>query len=497
MLKLIRKKGFIKKVLWVLAFVIIISFTFWGTMTRFDTGSDSRLDYAGKIFNRKISFSEFEDAYLQTRNRAILRYGDEFPKISHLLNLDMETWDWLILQHEVRRRHIHVNDTDVITYIQKLPFFQRDGKFDDLLYSDILRYYFQCKPRDFEEGIRATLAFDKLIEEETANITVPDQEAWDAYQKEKEKIRINYVLFPIDDYKKDIAYDDKEGQEYFAKYKTNFQMPVMINIEYLNLPAAEDIKPEDKEKFKAKMDAIYNELKTNNDLKAVGQKYGLDLQESGFFSQEQPNLKIGFSYELLKKAFELKSNEVSAPMETTQGYYILKLKERKEAHVPTYDEIKDKIKDALISVKAKEISKTKAAAALTTLKEKLTANPQADFTQTAQELGFTTAQTPFFGRGEYLPSLGVSKDFQEMAFKLDDKNKLGQDVVDTAKGFCIIDLAGKQPVSQEDYAKEKDQYKQKLLVDKRNEAFNDFMAILRIKANLQDNVSKLKAKKTA
>ncbi|MBL8012742.1 MAG: SurA N-terminal domain-containing protein, partial [Candidatus Omnitrophica bacterium] len=65
MLKIFRKEGVQKKILWFLAAVIIISFVFFGTVTRLrDTSSSS---YAGKVYGKKISMMDFNKHYQNTR----------------------------------------------------------------------------------------------------------------------------------------------------------------------------------------------------------------------------------------------------------------------------------------------------------------------------------------------------------------------------------------------------------------------------------------------
>jgi len=488
MLKIIRKKGFVKKVLWILTFVIIISFGFWGTTARVNT-PNGRLDYAGKIFGKRISFEQFEESRIHARHQALLRYGEQFFKISPFLNLEEEAWNRLILVSEAKRQKIKVGDQEVVESIEALPVFQRDGKFDSLLYNDILRYFFQCKPRTFEEGIRETILISKLFQKETASIQVSDDEVLDYYKKQKEKIQVSYVLLNVENYKKDASFEEKELKEFYEHNKKSFRVPPTINVEYLTLPFAENIPKEEKAKIEEKINQISEELKKNPDLKSTGTKYGVDIQESGFFSQEQPNLKIGWSYELLKKAFELTKGAISPPIETTEGYYILKLKERRSSYIPEFLEIQEKIKDAVLGEKAKQIAATKAAEILKTMKEILRQTPDKKFNELADTVGLSAAQTPLFGKGEYLSTIGVSRDFQDAAFSLNEQNKLS-DVVETPKGFCILYFQGREQAKPEDFLKGKEQFTQNLLTEKRSEAINEYLSVLRIKANIQDNIAK-------
>ncbi len=364
----------------------------------------------------------------------------------------------------------------------------------------MLRYVLRSSPRDFEEGIRGTIAFMKLYQQAASGVSVAEEELFEEYQRQNAKLQVSYVLFSPEDYKKEAVVDEKEIREYYEGHKTFFIMPLLINVEYLKIPAPEDKTAAEKDQQESQIRQMAEELKTASpagpsaDLKTVGEKYGITVQESGLFSQEQPNLKIGWSYELLKKAFEMEQGQISEALETTEGTYILKIKEKHPPHMAEFQEIREKIKEALLLEKAKALAQNKASEYLKALKENLADTPQKDFTQTASPLNRPVLKTPLFHRGEYLPGLGISKEFQDAAFRLDTQNKISE-VVETSRGFAILHLDSLQPVSQEDFEKEKAQFAKTLFQEKQNEAFNDFLSALRIKANLEDNISKLKAQR--
>ena len=79
MLKTLRKKGVAKKILWVIAFVIVITFGFFGTANYLS--NQKVTPYAGKIFNRTISFDEFNKSLQHAHLQAIMRLGDNFNKL--------------------------------------------------------------------------------------------------------------------------------------------------------------------------------------------------------------------------------------------------------------------------------------------------------------------------------------------------------------------------------------------------------------------------------
>ena len=145
----------------------------------------------------------------------------------------------------------------------------------------------------------------------------------------------------------------------------------------------------------------------------------------------------------------------------------------------------------LSAKKSRALARQKAEGYLSQMKETFKNDPNTDFTQLAKSLNLNAEQTPMFLRNQYLPTIGISKDFQESAFWLSKENPLS-DIVETAKGFCIIHLDQYIPIDQEKYKKEKDNFFKELAVSKKNESFSQFVLSLRQKANLQDNIAKLR-----
>src|SRR3989338_9510571 len=202
MLKQLRKKGVAKKILWITTIIIVLSF---GVFWNIDSSSQQGVTYAGKIFGRRISFDDFQKSLLHPRNQNLLRYGGNFHKISQFLNLESEAWDRLILLHEAKKRNIKILDQEVVDSIEDFDFFKNNGKFDPSIYGKVVRYVFRCEPRAFEEGMRETLIFAKLFEQETSAVTVQEEELLKEYKKQEEKVQVNYVFFSEEDYKKDVT----------------------------------------------------------------------------------------------------------------------------------------------------------------------------------------------------------------------------------------------------------------------------------------------------
>jgi peptidyl-prolyl cis-trans isomerase D len=487
MLKTFRKEGVQKKILWVLAAIIIISFVFFGVLSP-GTGGTTE---AGKAFGKKVSIREFEKHYNNTRDQAIMIHGENFFKMSPFLNLEGETWDRIILLHEAKRLNIKVKDSEIVEFLQTLKMFQRDGKFDTLLYNDLLRFIFHRNARDFEEGMRDQLTIMKLFEQVTASLTINEKEIREAYRRDNEKIQISYILFPPSDYADGIDVTEEEAKAYFITHQQEFATEPSVNVKYISLDYPADAKDEDKKATKDKVYDISSKLQDGEKLDAIAKEYNLDVKESGFFSMNQPNIALGWSYDTLEKIFNLKDGETTDPIETATGYQFLTVNERREAVAPEFETSKSKVIETVKTSRAMEIAKERADQSAQKIKEAMAAAPETTFNATAEALNLKVQKTPMFNRGQYLPTIGLSREFQDAAYDLTEKDKLSP-AIPTAKGYCILYRDAVTPVEEAEFQKAKDKYGSALIDEKRNQMIVDFISEARLRADVQDNLAKQK-----
>lgn len=498
MLKQMRQKEFAKKVLWVVTIIIIISFGFLGTAYLFANGLG--IHSAGKIFGHNVSLMEFDQAARDVRTQAILRYGDNFNQVQQFLDFDTETWDRLIMLQEAKRRHIKITDEEVVKEIESYPFFQRNGQFDTLLYNDILRYVLKVKPNEFEESIRDNLKFKKLLDSQTKDVAITDEDVLAEYEQQNAKVKISYILVNPQPFINQAAFDEAKGREYFEANKTAFLKPPSISADFISFPlpqpktTAENTEPVIDEAATAAVRQQAQETldkisAANGDMSKVAQEANLPVENTGYFSANEPNPALGWPFETLGKLFDANVGTIEGPVETAQSLYIIKLKEKRDGYVPTFEEARDQVREAMSKGAAKELAKAKAQEELKQIQSAIEANPSSEFSDVVKKIGLEMFQTPAFTRGQYLPKIGISKEFQDVAFALNTTNRLS-DVVDTAAGYAVLYLDENVPVDLEQFEKDKQALKDSILANKKSEAFSEYLTRLRLEAKLKDNIAK-------
>lgn len=451
MLKKLRKKKTAKKIWIILAILIVPAFVLWGSGSLMRSRQEAA--YAGRVFGRNISFLEFKDALDAVRNTAIMQLGEEnFSSLQKTLDLEGQAWMRIVLLFEAKKRKITASDKEVIELIRSYPYFWRNAKFDKRMYSEILRYVFHTQPRVFEEQTRQNIILSKLYKQVTNTVSLSEEDIKIEYQKANEEISLYYIAGIPSDFAKDINPSEQEMKDYFAGHSLEFKQPLSFNLDYLSLDS------EDKTK------EVMLRLNKKYDFNKIAQDLGITVKETGLFAQTEPVPGIGWSPEILNLLSKLKIGQYSPAIQTGRYYYILRLKEKKEAYIPDFEKLKDKVKERFIKYKSTKLAKDKIEECLANLKE----------------CGLKSGSTGYFKYGSYIEGIGASDILWLKAREL--KEGEFSNIITMPSGFYIIKLKSGIPIDEKKFEKEKAEFSQKLLAQKKEEYFAQFIEDLKRKA---------------
>lgn len=469
MLNILRNKKVAKKIWIILAIIIVPAFAFWGTGSITRSKQEERS--IGMIFGKKISLLEYKDSMEAVKNELIMRSGDKFDEIKKYINLESQAWDRLILIQEAKKRKIKADDAEVIELIKRYPFFQKKGGFDNNIYSQTLKYVFRAQPRAFEEQTRNSIMLYKLYYEVTKDIIIKDEEVKDAYQKENEQLSIDYIAGIYADFEKNITVAEEEVEDYFTQNSLSFKQPVSFNIEYLSMA----------EENKDALKNLLTRLDKKESLKDIAKDLKLELKETGIFKQSDPIPGIGWSSEVMNLISKAKIGDLLPPIYLDKSYYILKIKEIKEPYIPDFETIKDQVKEAVIKSKAREIAKEKMENCL----KELSQTPKKGakklgLDKTAQKYALKPGFTDLFKYGSYIEKIGSSDKFWLAAKELEE-GKMSA-LIEMPAGFYSIKIKSKVPVDNGKFETEKQAFTQKILLQKKEEYFANFITELRMQS---------------
>jgi peptidyl-prolyl cis-trans isomerase D len=224
--------------------------------------------------------------------------------------------------------------------------------------------------------------------------------------------------------------------------------------------------------------AIAAQLKSPSAFDAAAREHGLSVHESGFFQQDEPIAGIGLAPNVAQQAFSMKIGDVSEPIRTPQGYAFITVLAKQDSYLPKLDEVKAKVRDAVLKHEAIDAARQKAAAVDAAMKS-------GDFAKAAKDAGVEVKTTDFITRGSQITDIGQSPALDAAAFSL-PKDGISEPIA-TANGTAIIKVVDKQMPAPTDLAAQADSLRSELLNQRRNEFYSAYMNKARQRMDIRIN----------
>jgi peptidyl-prolyl cis-trans isomerase D len=224
---------------------------------------------------------------------------------------------------------------------------------------------------------------------------------------------------------------------------------------------------------------LEKQIKTPADLDKVARAQGLTVQESGFFAKDEPVMGIGPSPEAAARAFEMKVGEVSPALRAARGFVFITPTAKQDPYLPKLDEVKDRVRDEVIKIKARDLAKQRAAEVAAKLKG------APDFEKAAKAAGVDSKTTELIARDAQIPDLGNVPGVVDAAFKM----SVGaiSEPIPTDNGAAVVKLLEKQETSAADFAQAKDKFRDEVLTDRRNRFFGAYMVKAKQRMKIEVN----------
>jgi peptidyl-prolyl cis-trans isomerase D len=222
------------------------------------------------------------------------------------------------------------------------------------------------------------------------------------------------------------------------------------------------------EQLSARAAELANRIDDPGDLDTVARESGFTVTESEFFSREDAIPGLGVAPQVAAAAFELKDGQVSAAIESPRGPVFITLGGRRDPHVPTLDQVRDRVRDDVIRERATELSRQRAGQIAAALRA------AADFAAAAKAQGFPAKDTQLIPRGSPLPDVGVNADVDKAAFSLPAGGV--SEPITTTDATVIVRVAERDEVTPQELVQGKEPFREQLLADRRGRFFAAYLA---------------------
>jgi peptidyl-prolyl cis-trans isomerase D len=241
-----------------------------------------------------------------------------------------------------------------------------------------------------------------------------------------------------------------------------------------------------KEKAKAEAsrkaeDAFYS-LFRSRDLEGYSREKDVPIKTTGLFKEGDDIPDIGKNPLFYSSAFSLKLGEISPVVNIPPNFYILKLVNKKDSQIPPQNEVKEEVTRKIIATKAEEKARQVAEDLLNQIRT------GKNIREVAREKGYPLEETGFFTRtAGVISKIGPSRDVMGILASLTEKNPVPKEVLKTKDGYFVVRLSGYEPADQNKFQSVKKNLEKRLIYQKQEESFQDWLEQLRSKAKIDIN----------
>lgn len=511
MLDLMRKhaRSWIMKVL---LFIIIIVFVlYFGSMS-----GRQKAETVATIDGKIIALADVQREYENLITSYQRSYGGNLNnEILKQLNLKQKALDNLIDQAIILKKadqyKIKTTDEEVKALIIANPSFQMNGVFDDRVYKQALRYI-KMTPEEFEEVQKKMLTAAKLEDLIIDAVKVSDQEVYDLYKFQNEKINIDYIKLSPNDFISKVSPSTTELADYYKTHQSDFRVPDQVQIKYIaflgrdyahaaNAPRDEVqnyydshksqwVKPDGKplpladvenkivatlkqiggmyhaaDEAKKAHDTIYQT--ENFDAYAAQDK--LKINTTNFFTAKNPPLDFRNIKDFTTIAFSLEKNEVSRVISTDDGYYLFMLVAKKPSYTPAFKEVEKEITQRYIQMESQKLCSKATEDMIARLKQ------GESLQKISQEKNIKIAESGLFLPGTPIPQVGSSPELSDALFQLSEKKPYAERSFLVGGHYLIIRFKERGAIDNNDFATKKDMLKNQLLRVKKMEAIRSWI----------------------
>lgn len=372
---------------WLIVGFITIPFALWGIQSYLGVSSNP---VAVSVDSTEITQQQVEQEVRQFRDRLRNQLGKAYrPELFDDKLLRKQVIEQMIndavLSETAKKWNLRISDDFVRQYIQSIPFFQSNGKFNAQAYNTAVRNQGMTQ-RSFEEGVRQDLVKQQLRngiagsalatdyelnesvrlrdqERETAYLIVSGKKLAGDYQPSEEelktyydghpqdymvpeRVKVEYILLSPEVVGAGVEVTEDKLHAYYDQHKDEFQAPEERKVRHILVQVAENADAAAMDAARAKIEDIANRLENGEHFDVLAKEFSDDPG-----SKEQGGDVGWISPGVMAKAFEeaaykLEKGKVSEPVRTPFGFHLIEVTEIKSGGEGSFDALRDEIETA-------------------------------------------------------------------------------------------------------------------------------------------------------
>jgi len=404
--------------------------------------------------------------------------------------------DRRLVTEEAKRQGFVVSAREIQQAVRESPSFQDDeGNFDlerykQYLGSDPGRAASRLQA-DYAEG----LLYQSIISFVRDSVMVDEAEIRQTWERETSKRNVEFVKISTSSFRSDVKLEGDElkafveensiaiRERYERDFDRKYNVPKKVGARHILLKFNEDDDEATRQDIRDRMTAILGEVRADGaDFATLASKYSEDGSATrggdlGVFDENR--MVKPFS----EAAFAMEADQISDVVETKYGLHIIKVHEVIEPSVQSLEEVET---DVAIEIAREEMAPELAKAYAVQVVAALNGNlDDAKATELLDSRGMDIQESgDFNGAATAIPKVGTSKAAVEAAFSLNEVGSVVSEPVEVPVGFVVLRLKSRTDPTDEGFADERDQLRDRLLLTKQAEVVRDWKNDLKASATI-------------
>ncbi len=358
---------------WAMLILVGVPFALWGINNYFDGGKEKPVAIVGDrdIFEREVN-QAYESLVSENQSADYDEKQLRHEALEQVINRE------LITQAAHKERFV-ISEAETRNYVQSLPFFQTDGKFDKDRLKNMLATS-GISPQRYTMQVMEDLLKKQFVRGVTDTAIVSKRQLDNFYRFRDQERQIEYVTVPLK--KTDVPISDKDIEAYYQANKNLYQNPEKISVEYVVLsiddvsgefkPTEDELKvlyEEQKAQFgtpeqrkvshiliafnsdkedeinaaKSKAEGLRERLNKGEDFSKLAKESSDDKDSPMKNGEAVLYTKESIHPELANTAFSIAKGEVSQPVKTSFGYDLIKVTELVPATFKKFEEVRPEL----------------------------------------------------------------------------------------------------------------------------------------------------------
>jgi peptidyl-prolyl cis-trans isomerase D len=215
------------------------------------------------------------------------------------------------------------------------------------------------------------------------------------------------------------------------------------------------------------------------DISTYAGQLGLKSEETDYFVRGGPIPGIGNDEKLTKSIASLEEGEISEVIQYNGNSYIIQIADIKESYIPEMTEVKEQLDKDFEEHLSLLAAKNTAEHYLEELRS------GANWSEFISNKGLEVEETEFFSREETTPKIGYAPELSEAIFSLSPEKRYPDKVFEVNNKIYIVRWLTKKGIDKEVFDKEKQAFKQRLIMAKEKRIFDAWLQSIKRKAEIK------------